>query len=60
MIALGMILVIKNMSKEYYRRKKQEHANIEGTSDDNVNRDLHLDVQQEEMNQVCIHIIDYV
>jgi hypothetical protein len=37
--------------KEYYRRKKQERANIEGTSDDNVNRDLHLDVQQEEIER---------
>ena len=37
------------LSKENYRRKKQERANIEGTSDDNVNRDLHHDVQQEEI-----------
>jgi hypothetical protein len=46
------------LSKEYYRRKKQERANIEGTSDDNVIRDLHLDDQQEEMELgTCIHII---
>ena len=35
--------------KEYYRRKKQWRVNIEGTIDDNVIRDLHLDVQQEEI-----------
>jgi hypothetical protein len=31
--------------KEIYRRKKQEHANIEEINDDNVNRDF----QQEEV-----------
>jgi hypothetical protein len=31
--------------KELYRRKKQEHANIEERNDDNVNRDF----QQEEV-----------
>jgi len=43
-------------AKQYYRIKKQQCENIEGTSDDNIdkgtsddnaNTDLHLDVQQE-------------
>jgi len=36
-------------TKENYRRKKQWRTNIEGTSDDNVIIDLHLEVQREEI-----------
>jgi hypothetical protein len=36
--------------KELYRRKKQEHANIQEKNDDNVNRDF----QQEEI-QLGMH-----
>ena len=35
--------------KERCWRKKQERENIEGINNDDVNRDLHLDSQQEEV-----------
>ena len=38
--------------KELYRRKKQEHANIEERNDDNVNRDFN----KKKFNQVYMHI----
>jgi hypothetical protein len=37
----------KEQAKERYWRKKRERKNIEGSNNDDVNRDLHLDFQQE-------------
>jgi hypothetical protein len=36
--------------KELYRRKKQEHANIEEINDDNVNRDFRQEEVQPGMH----------
>jgi hypothetical protein len=36
-------------AKECYWRKKRERENIEGRNNDDVNRDLHPDSQQEEV-----------